>query len=73
MVLFDISLVWFTKAHSQIDISSCRGIFKKVVQQGRSRFGERSVLVLREYGKRARTTLVAFFNIHLIQFLWRRF
>ncbi len=36
---------------------------KKSVQQGRSHFGVRSVLVLREHGKRARTPLAAFFNI----------
>ena len=35
---------------------------KKLVQQGRSPFCARSVLVLREHGKRARTSLAAFFN-----------
>jgi len=33
------------------------------VQQGRSPFGARSVLSVREHGKRARTPLAAFFNI----------
>jgi len=36
---------------------------KKVTQQGRSRFGARSVLSVREHGKRARTPLADFFNI----------
>ncbi len=36
---------------------------KKFVQQGRSRFDARSVLSVREHGKRARTPLAAFFNI----------
>ncbi len=35
---------------------------KRSVQQGRSHFCARSVLVLREHGKRARTPLAAFFN-----------
>ena len=35
---------------------------KKSVQQGRSHFCARSVLVLREHGTRARTPLAAFFN-----------
>ncbi len=33
------------------------------VQQGRSSFDARSVHVVREHGKRARTPLAAFFNI----------
>ncbi len=33
------------------------------VQQGRSRFDARSVRVVREHGKTARTPLAAFFNI----------
>jgi hypothetical protein len=36
---------------------------KKVIQQGHSHFDARSVLPVREHGKRARTPLVAFFNI----------
>jgi hypothetical protein len=35
---------------------------KKVTQQGHSRFDARSVLPVREYGKRARTPLVDFFQ-----------
>ena len=35
---------------------------KKSVQQGRSLFCARSVLVLREHRKMARTSLAAFFN-----------
>jgi len=38
---------------------------KKIVQQGRSPFHARSVLIVREHGKRARTPLAAFFNIPL--------
>jgi hypothetical protein len=41
---------------------------KKVIQQGHSPFGARSVLSVREHGKRARTPLVAFFNIPQRQF-----
>ena len=36
---------------------------KKVIQQGRSQFDARSVRVVREHSKMARTTLVAFFSI----------
>jgi hypothetical protein len=35
---------------------------KKSVQQGRSRFYARSVRLVREHGKMARTPLAAFFN-----------
>jgi hypothetical protein len=35
---------------------------KKSVQQGRSHFDARSVGVIREHGKMARTPLAAFFN-----------
>ncbi len=38
-------------------------MIKIVIQQGRSRFDARSVLSVREHDKRARTPLVAFFNI----------
>ncbi len=38
-------------------------MFKKVLQQGRSPFDARSVLIVREHGKMARTPLAAFFNI----------
>ena len=40
---------------------------KKSVQQGRSHFDARSVLIVREHGKRARTPLAAFFNIPIIE------
>ena len=39
---------------------------KKSVQQGRSHFDARSVCVIREHGKMARTPLAAFFNRPLI-------
>ena len=42
------------------------GMIKKVIQQGRSHFDARSVLLVREHGKMARTPLVAFFNIPCI-------
>jgi len=38
-------------------------MFKKVVQQGHSHFDARSVHLIREHGKMARTPLAAFFNI----------
>jgi hypothetical protein len=38
-------------------------MIKTVVQQGRSHFGARSVLLVREHGKMARTPLAAFFSI----------
>jgi len=41
------------------------GMFKKVVQQGHSHFDARSVHLVREHGKMARTPLAAFFNIPL--------
>jgi hypothetical protein len=44
------------------DISE-RECSKKFVQQGCSRFDARSVLPVREHGKRARTPLAAFSNI----------
>ncbi|MCH7615169.1 MAG: hypothetical protein IH978_05465 [Nitrospinae bacterium] len=41
------------------------------IQQGRSHFDERSVLIVREHGKRARTPLAAFFNIpNIIYRVW---
>jgi hypothetical protein len=39
---------------------------KKSVQQGRSHFYARSVCVIREHGKMARTPLAAFFNRPII-------
>ena len=38
-------------------------MINKVAQQGRSDFDARSVLLVREHDKMARTPLVAFFNI----------
>jgi hypothetical protein len=46
--------------------SKAPGRFKKSVQQGRSRFFARSVRVVREHGKIARTPLAAFFNRPMI-------
>jgi hypothetical protein len=60
----------YPRAHTylgEMDISSQREWSKKSVQQGRSPFGARSVLPVREHGKRARTPLAAFFNIPLIK------
>jgi len=37
------------------------------IQQGRSPFDARSVLIVREHGERARTPLAAFFNIPLLE------
>jgi len=48
---------------------SGRECSKKSVQQGRSPFDARSVLSVREHGKRARTPLAAFFNIPRKEFL----
>ena len=42
------------------------GMIKKIIQQGRSHFEARRVLLVREHGKMARTPLVAFFNIPCI-------
>ena len=41
---------------------------KKSVQQGRSHFDARSVLIVREHGKMARTPLAAFFNLPVLAF-----
>ncbi len=51
------------------DISE-RECSKKFVQQGRSPFDARSVLPVREHGKRARTPLAAFFNIPSFYVPW---
>ncbi len=40
-----------------------RGMFKKVVQQGRRALGARSVHGVREHAQSSRTQLAAFFNI----------
>jgi len=63
MGLLNISLLWQRNALGEIDISSRGEWSKKFVQQGRSLFDARSVRSVREYGKRARTPLAAFFNI----------
>jgi predicted nucleotidyltransferase len=63
MRLLNISLPWHAKARGTNEVSSRREWSKKFVQQGRSPFGARSVLPVREHGKRARTPLAAFFNI----------
>jgi hypothetical protein len=41
-------------------------MIKKVIQQGLSDFDARSVLPVREHDKMARTLLVAFFNIPIL-------
>jgi hypothetical protein len=61
--LLNISLQQQIKAPEKPHIVRGRECSKKFVQQGRSPFDARSVLIVREYGKRARTPLVAFFNI----------
>jgi len=61
--LLNISCQEPTNAPGQKTNSSERECSKKFDQQGRSPFGERSVLIVREHGKRARTPLAAFFNI----------
>ena len=48
------------------------GLFKKVVQQGRSYFCAQSVLPVREHGKMARTPLAAFFNSPNIDIVFGR-
>jgi len=63
MGLLNIALQQPIKAPNEPRIVSARECSKKFVQQGRSHFDERSVLTVREHGKRARTPLAAFFNI----------
>jgi len=46
-----------------VTIQRKRGMFKKVVQQGRRALGARSVRGVREHAKSPRTQLAAFFNI----------
>ena len=48
--------------HETLGDQQRRVCSKKSVQQGHSHFCARSVLVLREHGKMARTRLAAFFN-----------
>ncbi len=77
-VLVEFSLLWHVNVRSEIDVSSRGEWSKKSVQQGRSLFDARSVLSVREHGKRATclrealrrrqgTPLAAFFNIPLWQ------
>ena len=68
MGLLNISLQLQIKASDEPHIVNGRECSKKSVQQGRSPFDARSVLIVREHGKRARTPLAAFFNIPLINF-----
>jgi hypothetical protein len=76
MGLLNFSLLWYVNVRGEIDVSSRGEWLKKSVQQGRellarSRWGSplfdaRSVLSVREHGKRARTPLAAFFNIPMM-------
>jgi hypothetical protein len=61
--LLNISLPIAGKCPTNDRRQQLRECSKKSVQQGRSLFDARSVLSVREYGKRARTPLAAFFNI----------
>ncbi len=70
MDLLNISLQQPIKGPNEPRIVSGRECSKKFVQQGRSPFDARSVLIVREHGKRATvpvrsqgTPLAAFFNI----------
>ena len=63
MGLLNISGPWPIDAPGKPACISGRECSKKSVQQGRSHFDARSVLSVREHGKRARTPLAAFFNI----------
>jgi hypothetical protein len=63
MGLLNIALQQAIKASDEPRIVNGRECSKKFVQQGRSHFDARSVLIVREHGKRARTPLAAFFNI----------
>ncbi len=63
MGLLNISLPWHKKARGKIHINRRREWSKMSVQQGHSPLDARSVLSVREHGKRARTPLAAFFNI----------
>jgi len=63
--LLNNSLREANKCHMSDWPDNARECSKKSVQQGRSRFAVRSVLLVREHGKTARTPLAAFFNIPL--------
>jgi hypothetical protein len=64
--LLNISCQELTNAPGQTTNISERECSKKFVQQGRSHFDARSVLPVREHGKRASTLLAAFFNIPIL-------
>ncbi len=64
--LLNSSLPWHVNAQSRTDVSSRGEWSKKFVQQGRSLFNARSVLSVREHGKKARPPLAAFFNIPIL-------
>jgi len=66
MGLLNISLRRQMHSQEETAIISWRECSKKFVQQGRSPLGARSVLSVREHGKRARTPLAAFFNIPIM-------
>jgi hypothetical protein len=70
MGLLNISPQQPIKAPDEPRIVRWRECSKKFVQQGRSHFDERSVLIVREHAKMARTPLAAFFNIP-IMYPWR--
>jgi len=66
MGLLNFSCQEPTNTPGQTTNISERECSKKFVQQGRSPFDARSVLSVREHGKRVRTPLAAFFNIPTI-------
>jgi hypothetical protein len=57
MKMFTCKLAQDEVTHQRLRVGS-----KKFVQQGRSHFDARSVCIIREHGKMARTPLAAFFN-----------
>ena len=75
MGLLNISLQWRINTQYETNIISWRECSKKhalslsegSIQQGRSPFDARSVFIVREHGKRARTPLADFFNIPIIR------
>ncbi len=62
LALLKISQERHIRTREEFDISGRQECSKKSVQQGRST-DARSVHLVREHGKRARTPLAAFFNI----------
>ena len=71
MGLLNKSLREAIKRHMSDWPVNARECSKKSVQQGRSRFDARSVLSVREHGKAARTPLAAFFNIPMMNSIFR--